>query len=927
MTEPRKKGVVAEVRARLAALLALQVFLSLVTVAGLAALAAIILDAVIILPDGVRAQVVWVLAAAGAAVLAVGMARLRRLKDVCVARRMEGANPALGTALTNAVQFDRRTGASAVEEVLRQQAVAYGREKVLSVDVWPVARRGVIIGAAMATLAVAAWGVGPLAYPDVFEAVLPRFLDPWGDHPPYSRLKIEVQPMDAETLYGGQCEIHATASGMPVEKLHLVTENKEGTSESVMFRAPDASYFQTLTNLREETQYYVTDGRARSHRYRIAVQYTPRITLVEVRQEYPAYTLRPAHRQKVEKADLAVPAKTRLEFSVASNRPLKLGVLELAPILGGAARRLPLVPTEADGKVVTGGFEAEEGVAFSISVTDVEGLASGEPVKGRVILVPDRKPRILVLEPRRASLATPEIAVPIHVRAEDDYAVASVLWFRGHNQSVERSVPMNLVAKSGPASVEAMGQLDLKDLGVRPGDHLEFFFEALDNYPGGPNVATSPPHTIDIISMDEYSKLVRSLQMRQAFFQPYMGLPEELRRILERAETLEQRLRKLAGKGGTDAEKAALRAEAKGLREALAEFQKALGATLATPPEFDVEHAFHETLGSLVPELAGLMKQLDDAGAAAEVGAGGGIPDPEALASIRDALRDMAARAQANVGQPARMIAEVVRLLVRADLFAQMAQREKEIVKLAERFKEHQGVLSRVQEMELQELGAQQQRVGDAMRQLMEELPELADQLPADPTYDKLRAGVAEFVSIASNLAIQIDLDKATDLMMSLDGRAGYFRARQAAEKMEQLVEKVEATDLPGQGGMCLKFQPALMKTLGNTLAQVMAAMKSQGAGGEGGGGYGLLGQDTGLYGPDVQVTGGNGSFGDASPDRADAKAEGKAATGSDATDPRVPQAKGPVRVRLQRDAKFPLRYGNLVGEYFRAVAESQEEK
>ena len=30
--------------------------------------------------------------------------------------------------------------------------------------------------------------------------------------------------------------------------------------------------------------------------------------------------------------------------------------------------------------------------------------------------------------------------------------------------------------------------------------------------------------------------------------------------------------------------------------------------------------------------------------------------------------------------------------------------------------------------------------------------------------------------------------------------------------------------------------------------------------------------------------------------------------------------------VRLQPDAKFPLRYRDLVGEYFRAIAESQDQ-
>ena len=38
---------------------------------------------------------------------------------------------------------------------------------------------------------------------DVLRAVLPRFLDAHGDHPPYSRLKLAVLPGPADVLYGG----------------------------------------------------------------------------------------------------------------------------------------------------------------------------------------------------------------------------------------------------------------------------------------------------------------------------------------------------------------------------------------------------------------------------------------------------------------------------------------------------------------------------------------------------------------------------------------------------------------------------------------------------------------------------------------------------------------------------------------------------
>jgi hypothetical protein len=39
-----------------------------------------------------------------------------------------------------------------------------------------------------------------------------------------------------------------------------------------------------------------------------------------------------------------------------------------------------------------------------------------------------------------------------------------------------------------------------------------------------------------------------------------------------------------------------------------------------------------------------------------------------------------------------------------------------------------------------------------------------------------------------------------------------------------------------------------------------------------------------------------------------------------------LPPPEGPGHVRLQTDAKFPLRYRDIVGEYFRVIAESEKE-
>jgi hypothetical protein len=45
-----------------------------------------------------------------------------------------------------------------------------------------------------------------------------------------------------------------------------------------------------------------------------------------------------------------------------------------------------------------------------------------------------------------------------------------------------------------------------------------------------------------------------------------------------------------------------------------------------------------------------------------------------------------------------------------------------------------------------------------------------------------------------------------------------------------------------------------------------------------------------------------------------------------DARDAGLPPPEAPGRVRLQPEARFPLRYRELVGEYFRVIAESEKE-
>ncbi len=589
------------------------------------------------------------------------------------------------SASMGTVDVDGRPRLVAASETLASGPVRAALETHFAPVVWPTVRRGTLTAAAVSGGAVLMWAAGLLFFGDVFRAVLPRLVDPAGDHPPYSRLRFAVAPGDGETVYGGQCEVEATAAGGPVERLFLVTRGAGGEGRSVMFRGPDGGFFQTLTNLRTPTAYWVTDGRARSRRFTIAVCKTPQIRQVTVRAAYPEHTGWKPRTLEWEEGEFRVPAGTRLEFRVASNRPLDHGTLAVTPVLGARQHTVTLVAEADPNTRVTGELEVTEAVALALDVTDTDGRRTAQPVRGRVTLIPDRRPRVTVLEPAARSLATPEAVLPVHVQAEDDFGIHRVLWFRGLNQSVERAAPIEADAVEQVTRLEGRTAFDMKDLGVRPGDRIAFFFEAVDNDPRGPNVGTTAAHTVEIISVEQYRDLLRGRQARQAAMREYAALDRRLRRLAERAEAVERLRQEMAEAGGeTPEQRAALRKALQALRDALAEYREALQRLLDMPELFEVEEAFRASLRRSNPALQKAMEQLDEAlGLPA-----GEVVSPEQLADLAQRLRRMAGRLKADVGDPARLLQSVVDLLARAQAFGRLASQQGELVRLLKRFRD-----------------------------------------------------------------------------------------------------------------------------------------------------------------------------------------------------------------------------------------------
>jgi hypothetical protein len=930
-------SVLKDLCSRVRRWLALSAIFNLLAASAALALGAVLLDATLDLSENVRAVAPLGLAVIAGSYFGFSLWRMRTVTERRVAWQFEQANPAIGTRLTNAVELAHKSGASAVEEFLRREAVQLGRVCAAALRAWSVVRRRVRVSLAAGFMACLAWMLLASVSMELLRAVWPRFLDPRGDHPPYSRLRIDVVPEAAAVLYGGQIEVRATTSGRPVDKLWLVARSGTNETRAIMFLAPDHSFFQTLANLREAAEYFVTDGSARTRRFPISIRYTPQITMAEVRADFPDYTGKAPRTFKLAEPQ-ALPADTRLTLRVASNRPLKGGELTLTPVLGGEVRRIELQTESSDelrgtsndpptdprtghpssrinddsSRAVLGAFTLTEPVIVNVSVRDVDGLSSVEPRQGRFNVLPDERPRLFVLEPGRDAVATPDIRVPVRVQATDDYGVTRVIWLRGHNRSIVRPFQMRVTLKGGPQSVEAEGAFDLGPLGVRPGDVIDYYFEAADNDPKGPNVTLSRLYRLEIISEDQYQEILRRMAAQRALFEPYFKLGSWLRRLAERARDLDQKAR-----SASEAEQQELARQANALAKELADYETELGNLMRQTMMFDVEQAFRETLVAQHEQLRQAQRQFSEQTA-------GGEFTPGLFAELSRQLSELARTEEQEIGEPARQIAAVAHLLARADRFVRLAQEQESIARLLQRFAEKAGGLTRLEQMEVQELMHHQRRVQDGLRNLLETLPELAARLPDNPAYDALRGDVNAFIEAVAEAKIERDMDAALHVLAQQDTMTGHALARLAANKMDKLIARCRGSDgMPGTAEQCLRFRPSVQEAMGGTLGQILAAMGA-GDGADGQDGYSMFSNNVGLYGPAVELAGAQAGGGRDAGGSSGSRVERVA---GDAEDPGLTVPDAPGRVRLQPDAKFPLRYRDLVGEYFRAIAESETEE
>ena len=152
-------------------------------------------------------------------------------------------------------------------------------------------------------------------------------------------------------------------------------------------------------------------------------------------------------------------------------------------------------------------------------LSDTDGITGRDAVSLALVPVPDQPPQVAAQLDGIGASITPQARVPVAGRVTDDYGIGRV-WF---DQAVDSAKPRELlIARLAAAATVfplSAAALEVRDLGVKPGQKVQLSVMASDlcDLGHGPNTAGSERWQLDVVTPEQLRAVLeaRELVLRQ----------------------------------------------------------------------------------------------------------------------------------------------------------------------------------------------------------------------------------------------------------------------------------------------------------------------------------------------------------------------------------------------------------------------------
>ncbi|HEY2343836.1 MAG TPA: hypothetical protein VGH90_12420 [Chthoniobacteraceae bacterium] len=769
------------------------------------------------------------------------------------ARVLESRDPRLGSKLINLLQLREQEADTRLSPLTRQlagQAVEDCAAGLQSAELLQLAATdGVRLALRRAGYGLLAVLVLLVAGFDISRVEAPRFLDPFGDHPPYSFTRLEItEPADgAQVVYGQGLLFNVRSSGHRPSDLFLSFYPEGHPLQTItipMFDKGERGYSQQLDGIKSNLVVYAQtrDAHSVSKQRRVSVLLTPKLEKAWVKITPPAYTGLPPEERPLQFKSLKVLEGSLIEFRLQSNRPLGAGQIEIvkspreveAIALEPSAENevsasftaidsgnpddsnkfnTPVTPPPpAVEKVSTGGVASfvVTGIHSPVvkigpmaqlrfSLVDRDGHASDEKWELALNVTHDLPPEVQITNPPNDSFVAMDFKMDVVAEASDDYGVKTLRIHRARNDKWVD--PKVTTPTSVTRNLRDSIALDFKQMDIEAGDTFSFFADAIDTAPAA-HLARSPVVSITVISTDDYNDYLREqldltdIEAKYSdLFNQLHDLVDEQRKLSQQIDALKQQMAEAKDPAALAPKLDQLLAKQNEINSKLNKLADSMDNFVREKPLYDIESDVQDVLRQKAQQIRDSTAQ-DDADSQ-KVGQESSKPDGgrqmnnQMLSDLKQASDAQAQRLGETEDYARNEVEQPLKDMSKLQQIMEDLNRVEDLDKaqrnLVQQAKAYAkpGPLSREDQIALQDIAAAEKQIGADLDAVENKLWD--DGEAAKEQFPKAAQSAKDISKKMGDLRLQMIANQATDAMVDGRGIDGAQLAERLAGELDKL--------------------------------------------------------------------------------------------------------------------------------------------
>jgi len=445
---------------------------------------------------------------------AVAPLLFRKINPVYAAKAIDQSRPSLKNGLVNFLMLRGQTSgiSPAVFAQIEKQAATGLSQTPLenAVDRSHLLKLAYVLLGTVAVLAIY-----KIASPKDPIRSVRRVLAPWADIAPPTRVRIlDVEPGPAKAFHDHFVKVTAEITGLRRDEQPQVfysTADGQLVAQSVPMNLPSGDHRHAAElppsqgGLQQDMEYWIVAGDTETAHYPIRVLTTPSIIVEKIEYRYPRYT-EVAPETVARQGDISAIEGTEVVITATANEDIKSahvdfecdGSRDLAMAISGHTA------TVAFPLTLNKGTSDAEHASYQIRFVTTDGDENPQPVRHKIDVIKDRPPEITFTEPVAADDKVQTIqqdqALNLVIHAADpDYKLSDVrvvAEVNGKPLVSKALMPAPQMEFSGPFLLGG------KQLGLKPGDAIEYWAEAKDNKSPTANAVATSKRKLRVAALD-----------------------------------------------------------------------------------------------------------------------------------------------------------------------------------------------------------------------------------------------------------------------------------------------------------------------------------------------------------------------------------------------------------------------------------------